>query len=293
MTLGILGAIYVTLNLIPFHSIDVKPFYDQEKPLVIAHQGGEHLAPSSTIPAFENAVGLGADVLETDIHISKDGHLIAIHDPTVDRTTDGTGYVNELNLEELKTLDAGYYWVNDDGDHPFRDQGIELVTVEELFEAFPNQRFLIEIKDTNPYERMDDISERLSKLIEEHKMEQQVTVASFDHDIIETFQQYASDEVAVSAGEQEVRNFVMTHKFFLKNLYFPSVDSMQLPLEASGYDLTTPDILGGAEQMGLQIHYWTINDPETMESLIRRGADGIVTDRPDLLVNILEELGYE
>lgn len=67
---------------------------------------------------------------------------------------------------------------------------------------------------------------------------------------------------------------------------------MQLPVQASGYDLTTPDILESAESMGLQIHYWTINEPEVMKTLIKRGADGIVTDRPDLLIKVLKELGY-
>ncbi|RPF55839.1 glycerophosphodiester phosphodiesterase [Aquisalibacillus elongatus] len=289
ITLGILGAIYVVLNLIPIHSVDVKPFYQNlDRPLVIAHQGGEHLAPSSTMPAFQNAVNLGVDVLETDIHISKDGHLVAIHDDTVNRTTDGTGAVNDLTLDELKELDAGYYFEKD-GEHPYRGQGIELVTVEELFEKFPDQRFLIEIKDTNPYERMDEISKRLNELIETHQLVDQVTIASFDHNIIETFKKHANPDIAVSGGEQEVRKFVITHKFHLKNLYKPSVDSMQLPLEASGYDLTTYDLLDSAERMGLQIHYWTINDQDDMETLINRGAHGIVTDRPDLMLELLDE----
>ncbi len=292
MTLGILGGLYVILNLIPLHTIDVKPFYKQDKPLVIAHQGGEHLAPSSTMPAFKKANKFGADVLETDIHISKDGYLIAIHDPTVDRTTNGTGYVKDLQLNELKKLDAGYYWSDQDGNFPYRGQGVSLITVEELFNAFPNQRFLIEIKDTNPYNRIEEISKRLNHLITENGLEDQVTIASFDHDIVETFQDVADDDIALSAGEQEVREFVLTHKFFAKNLYFPSVDSMQLPVQASGYDLTTPDILESAESMGLQIHYWTINEPEVMKTLIKRGADGIVTDRPDLLIKVLKELGY-
>ncbi|GEL76224.1 glycerophosphodiester phosphodiesterase [Tenuibacillus multivorans] len=291
-TLAILGAIYILLNLIPIHSIDVKPFHENDRPLVIAHQGGGHLAPSSSMVAFQNAVDLDVDVLETDIHISKDGYLVAIHDPTVDRTTDSSGSVNDLTLDELKQLDAGYYFEDEAGNFPFRNQNIKLITVEELFQAFPNQRFLIEIKDTNPYDRMDEIAKRLAQLIEDHHVEDQVTVASFDHKIIETFQQYASNEIAISGGEQEVRKFVITHKFHLRNLYKPNVDSMQLPLKASGFDLASSDILGGAERLGLQIHYWTINDKETIRTLIEKGADGIVTDRPDLMIKVLEEIGY-
>src|SRR5690606_41056275 len=96
---------------------------DLNYPLVIAHQGGDHLWPGNTMLAFQNAVDLGADVLEMDLHITSDGALILMHDDTVDRTTDGTGEIEAMTLDELKELDAGYDWTRDDGaTHPSRGQ---------------------------------------------------------------------------------------------------------------------------------------------------------------------------
>ncbi|PKR78780.1 glycerophosphodiester phosphodiesterase [Halalkalibacillus sediminis] len=288
-TLTILGILYIVLNWLPLHSVEVKPFFDQEDPLVIAHQGGEHLAPSSTMEAFENAVELGVDVLETDLHISKDGYLVAIHDPTVDRTTDSSGLVAEMTLDELKSLDAGYYFKDEQEQFPFRDQDVQLITVEELFEAFPDMKFEFEIKDTNPYDRMEEISERLASLITEHQMKDQVLIASFDQEILDTFKEYAPG-VALVGGRQEVTKFVVFHKFFVRNLYRPDVDAVQVPLEESGFDLTSENIIDGADRIDLQLHYWTINDQDQMRDLLEAGADGILTDRPDLLLEVIEEL---
>ncbi|WP_188205958.1 glycerophosphodiester phosphodiesterase [Alkalibacillus aidingensis] len=288
--LTVLGAIYILLYLIPVHSVAPAPFFENDDPLVIAHQGGEHLAPSSTMVAFENSVQLGVDALETDIHMSKDGHLINIHDPSVDRTTDGSGYVSDMTLEELKSLDAGYYFEDEQGQHPFRGQGIELITLKELFEAFPDMRFMIEIKDTNPEEMISDIILRLSMLIEEYDMADQVLIASFDHDIITAFKEYDDQGVAVSGGRQNIRNFVIFHKLYMRNLYIPTVNAIQIPTSESGFDLTTNDVINGAERMGLNLYYWTINDQETMRELLEAGADGIITDRPDLLIEVIESM---
>ncbi|GAA0459407.1 glycerophosphodiester phosphodiesterase [Alkalibacillus silvisoli] len=291
--LTILGAIYIFLYLIPMHSVSPKPFFENDRPLVIAHQGGEHLKPSSTMVAFENAVELGVDALETDLHISEDGYLINIHDPSVDRTTDGTGTVSEMSLDELKQLDAGYYFEDEQANHPYRDEGLELVTLEELFEAFPNERFVIEIKNTNPDDRVDELLDRLIQLISEHNMQEQVLISSFDQDIIQALQDKDPYDIAVAGGRQEIRNFIITHKIFLRNLYNPSVDAVLIPTDESGFDLTTNDVISGAERLGLHLTYWTINDSDKMRELIEAGADGIITDRPDLLLDVLEDLGYD
>ena len=110
----------------------------QHTPLVFAHQGGEGLWPSNTLFAFQKAVELGADVLDTDMHMTSDGALVLMHDQTVKRTTDSTGAIRDLTLEQIKKLDAAYRFTTDDGQtFPYRGQGISVPTLEELFEAFP------------------------------------------------------------------------------------------------------------------------------------------------------------
>ena len=125
------------------------------RPLVIAHQGGDGLWAGNTMYAFDKAVEIGADVLEMDAHITKDGENILIHDESVDRTTDGTGLIEELTLAEIQQLDAAYKWTNDEGQtFPFRGQGIQVPTLNGLFEKYPDMRYLIEIKLTkNPIDK--------------------------------------------------------------------------------------------------------------------------------------------
>lgn len=281
----------LVINLFPVKQIKQKSFFNHNRPLVIAHQGGELLAPSNTMASFENAANMGVDVLETDIHITKDGHLVTIHDPSVDRTTNGKGNVADLTLAELQALDAGYHFKDLDGNYSFRGKGVYIPTVEEMFQRFDDMKIEIEIKDDNPPERIEEIASKLWKLIEKYQMEEKIIIGSFDQKILQTFEKYAKGRVAITAGRQEVKSFVVFHKFFLRNLYVPKVDAFQIPIEDSGFDLTDQRLIDGAHRLGMEIHYWTIDDPKTMEKLIDAGADGILTNRPDLLLKLLEEKG--
>ncbi|QFT87810.1 putative glycerophosphoryl diester phosphodiesterase 1 [Bacillus sp. THAF10] len=286
-----LGLVGLLLTFMPLNKNTVKPFFENNgKPLVIAHQGGELLAPSNTMAAFEQAVEMGVDVLETDIHITKDGHLVAIHDPTVDRTTDGTGNVADLTLAEIKELDAGYHFVDLEGATSFRGKEVTIPTVEEMFEAFPNTRIEIEIKDTNPPEKYEEISRKLWELTQQYNRQDSLLVASFDQDILSTFQSYAKGQVALVGGRQEITSFVIFHKLFARSLYAPSVDAFQMPLQESILDLTYKRLIWDAQRSGIQVHYWTIDDKPTMRLLLEKGADGILTNRPDLLLETMEEM---
>jgi glycerophosphoryl diester phosphodiesterase len=276
---------------LPVEKVLPPPFLqkENERPLVIAHQGGKHLAPGNTIEAFQNAVDLGVDVIETDIHITKDGHLVTIHDSTVDATTNGRGFVKDYTLKELQRLDAAYSFQDLKGEFSFRGKHVYVPTLEEVFQRFPNMRINIEVKDDNPTERKKEIVQKLMKLIEEYDMEDKVLIASFDQNIINLFETYSKGRVATQGGKQEAKKFVILHKLFLRNLYKSNVDAFQLPIQEGNLDLTQPILISGAHRIGLHVHYWTVNDQETMERLINLGADGIITDRPDILLKILGE----
>src|SRR5512141_1974821 len=145
---------------------DIKP------PLVIAHQGGDGIRPGDTMVAFDHAVSIGADVLEMDAHITKDGQIVLMHDEKVDRTTNGTGLIEDLTLDQLKQLDAAYKWSNDDGKtFPYRGQGIQVPTLDELFQKYPQMRYVIETKLTqNP------IDKPLCDLLRKHNMQEKVVI---------------------------------------------------------------------------------------------------------------------
>jgi glycerophosphoryl diester phosphodiesterase len=286
--------VYLLLLFVFIPERDVHPFFTHhEGPLNIAHQGGYHLAPSSSIEAFEKAVEFGAHVLEYDLHITMDGYLALIHDPTVDRTTDGIGLVADMTLAEIQALDAGYSFKDLNGDHSYRGQGVYIPDVRELFERYPDMLHLIEIKDTNPYERMDEIIITLWDLVQEYNLQDKVLIAAFDSYILERVTELTNGQAATGGGKKETTKFVVAHKFFLKPFYFPKVDSFQLPLAQAGFDLTDKKLIKGAERLNQQVYYWTINDKDTMLRLLENGAHGIITDRPDLLQEAIQEYSQQ
>ncbi|MFD2042920.1 glycerophosphodiester phosphodiesterase [Ornithinibacillus salinisoli] len=288
-TIGVLVLIWAVIYFFPVPNIAEHSYFENDRPLVIAHQGGEHLAPSSTLEAFRNAKELGVDVIEFDVHMTKDGHLVAIHDPTVDRTTNGEGRVNDMTLEEVQSLDAATYFKDLNGENSYHDQGVYIPTVEEIFEAIPDMRWNIEIKDSNDPELYRPIGEKLWDTIQQYGLEENVLIASFDQEIIDMVLDITNGEALVSGGRKEVTKYVAFHKFLLNGLYWPSVEAVQIPTQEDNFDLMDRKLLHGADRIGLDVHYWTINDKEMMDELLELGADGIITDRPDLLLELLAE----
>jgi len=264
------------------------PFYSGvTRPLVIAHQGGDGIWPGDTMYAFEKAVEIGADVLEMDAHITKDGHIVLMHDETVDDTTDGTGLIEEMTLDQLKKLDAAYEWSNDGGQtFPYRGQGIQVPTLDELFQKFPQMRYVIEIKLTN-----NPIDQPLCDLIRQHGMQDKVVVASFHDEAMQNFRA-TCPEVATSASRGEVTKFVILGKVFLSGLVAPAYQSIQPaydPQESYNIPIMTKRFIREAHAKNVHVEPWTVNDPELMKQYIEWGVDGIITDRPDLMVEILKK----
>ncbi len=261
-------------------------YYDNApKPLVIAHQGGDGVWPGDTMLAFESAVQIGADVLEMDAHLTKDGQIVLMHDEAVDRTTDGIGLIEEMTLAELKQLDAAYDWSNDDGkSFPYRGQGIQVPTLEDVFQKFPQMRYVIEIKLT-----MRPIENPLCDLVRQYNMQDKVLVGSFHDEAMQSFRAICP-EVATSAASDEVRNYVLLGKVFLWGFYLPRFQTIQPPYdpaESLGITIVTERFIRESHAKNIRVEPWTVNDPELMKQYIEWGVDGIITDRPDLLVEVL------
>lgn len=288
--LVILLGIYLVILIVTSFSgkqVPPHPYYDNAPiPLVIAHQGGDDVRPGDTMPAFQHAVDIGAEVLEMDAHITKDGQIVLMHDERVDRTSDGTGLIEELTLEELKKLDAAYQWTPDDGQtYPFRGQGVTIPTLEELFQIFPQMRYVIEIKKTqNP------IDVPLCDLIRAHNMQNKVMVASFHDEAMANFRA-TCPEVATSGSRSEVTSFVLLSKLhwtgFLRN---PKFQSLQVPYETKesyGIPIMTEQFIKLAHARNVRIEPWTVDDPDLMREYIRWGVGGIITDNPDLMLEVI------
>ncbi len=252
------------------------------RPWVIAHQGGDGIWPGDTLFAFENAAELGVDILEMDMHSTADGVLVMMHDATVDRTTDGSGRINDKSLAQLKELDAGYNWTPDDGNtFPFRGQGITVPTLDEVFDTFPDKRFNIEIKQGEP-----SITQPFCQKIRDYDLADQVLVASFSQEVLEEFRQVCP-EVATSSGETEVIQLFVFSKIFIESILSPHYQAVQVPEERSGLRVLTPRFVDAAHNRDLEVHAWTINEVNDMQRMLDLGLDGIITDRPDRLLEVL------
>ena len=289
-TLAIVILIGLVLLLIFLPDAPESAYYNIiDRPLVIAHQGGDGVWPGNTMYAFEQAVEIGADVLEMDAHITRDDQIVLMHDEEVDRTTDGIGVIEEMTVEEIQQLDAAYRWSNDDGKtFPFRGQGIQVPTLEELFLIFPQMRYLIEIKLTqNP------IDKPLCDLIRKHNMQDKVVIASFHDEAMKNFRS-TCPEVATSASRGEVTAFVLLGKAFLSGLTVPQYESIQPPYdpqESMNIPIMTERFVREAHAKNIAVEPWTVDNPELMKQYIEWGVDGIITDRPDLMVEVLNEMG--
>lgn len=280
----ILAAIYVYLAMRTGEKAAERAVFAKEKMpfLVFAHRGGGGLFPENTLGAFEYSARMGADVLELDAHSTADGTLVVLHDQTVDRTTDGRGRINDLTLDELKKLDAGFPFTPDGGQtFPFRGKGITVPTLEEIFTALPDKTFNIEPKQSAP-----SIVASLCEMIRRHKMTDKVIVGSFRQAVIDEFRQ-TCPEVATSATPSEVSEFLALSKTGLSESYSPPFQALQVPQNLSGLAVVTKAFVENAHRKNLKVHVWTINETADMQRLLGLGVDGIMTDYPDRLLNLL------
>jgi glycerophosphoryl diester phosphodiesterase len=253
------------------------PFFENERGVqVIAHRGGAALRPENTLAAFEHAAVLGADILEMDLRVTADGAIVVLHDADVDRTTDGSGAVAKLSLAQLRALDAGYRWSIDGGaSFPYRGHGVRIPTLEEVFKRLPSSRMNIEMKEFTP-----DGAGALCALIRREDMQAKVLIASAPDEGMNAFRK-ACPEVATSMTASEARAFILFGR-----LTVASVQALQIPDRAAGRVLPSRDLIGDSRRRNLKVYVWTINDEQRMRELIELGVDGIITDRPDRLLEL-------
>ncbi|HEV2235091.1 MAG TPA: glycerophosphodiester phosphodiesterase [Ktedonobacterales bacterium] len=254
------------------------------RPLFFAHRGGALEAPENTIAAFERGLAAGADALELDIQTTREGEIVVIHDPTLERTTNGAGPVSALTLDELGQLDAGYRFTTDGGaTFPWRGAGVRVPTLRAVLERFPATRLNIDLKQSSPARE-----ERLWALIQEYAAADRVLVASGDeHEPIVRFRRLAAGRVATSASEREIRAFVIAALGRVAWALRPAYDALQVPEVYGRVRVVSRTTVAAAHRAGLAVHVWTVDDRPAMERLLALGVDGLMTDRPEVLAEVL------
>lgn len=261
------------------------PFFNirrDSEVLVIAHRGGLALSPENTIEAFKNADEMGVDAIELDIHSSKDGEIVIMHDDTIDRTTDGSGDIRDYTLSELKSFDAGYRWTDDGGvSYPFRGKGIQIPTLSEAFSKIKSANIIVEIKQSEP-----SIIKPLCDLIRKYGLENKVIAASFSSDALLEFRR-SFPEAATSATKAEAVKFFILNMFHLAGFYKPPAVALQVPEYHEGRKVINKRFVDSARKNNIEVHAWTINELDDMRRMISLGVNAIVTDYPDRLLKLL------
>ena len=263
-----------------------RPYFPTEGIACFAHRGGAALWPENTLEAFRGGLAAGCQWIETDIHMTRDGHIVTFHDATLERTTNGRGRIADLTLAELRRLDAGYRFSPDGRSFPFRGQGLTVPTLAEVLALDPVARVNLEIKQARP-----SMAAALWRFVEDHGVHDRLLVAGEDADVVREFRNLARGRVATSAGKREVFGFWLAARAGVADFLPIEYDALQVPIRFSALEVVTPGFVDAAHRRGLQVHVWTIDAIEEMRWLVDVGVDGIMTDQPARLVELIRERG--
>jgi len=260
-----------------------RPYFGNVTPFPFAHRGGAKRWPENTLVAFEGAAALGVRHIETDIHETADGHFVCFHDTTLERTTDGQGRIADFTLEELRKLDAGYRFERG-GKREFRGRGVTIPTLEEALGLDPELHYNLEIKPNDPA-----MARRLWEWIAHQGTYDRVLVASEHDQVVAEFRELSKGRVATSPGFRGALGFwLRVLSCTAANGVFP-FDALQIPPSYRGLDVVTPRFVQAAHAHGIQVHVWTIDDRKQMHRLLDAGVDALMTDLPEVLLEVLSE----
>ena len=246
-------------------------FLDGPVPLAMAHRGGAIEHVENTMPAFEACVALGYRYLETDVRVTSDGVLVGFHDPTLDRVTDRTGRVEALPWREVQTALIG-------GREP-------IVRLEDLLGAWPDVRFNLDIKAA-------EVLAPLVRLVRRLGVEDRICLGSFSDARIAAARRVFGPDVCTSLGPKGVAALrLSSYSPRAAGLVRIEAGCAQVPLQLGGRPLVDERFIAAAHARSLQVHVWTVDDEQEATDLLDLGVDGLMTDRPAMLRDLLQARG--
>ena len=327
ITLAALMLLHIILMLIPRprnYAEKNGMMKDGEMPILIAHGGGNREFPDNTLEAFYNAYSVDNRVMmETDVSITKDGVVILSHDTTIDRKTNETGNIIDWNYTDLIAKEVNFGYTNPtedgklagerklfttdegktvtpldvdypDGVEPRHNEVFLATTLEELLIAFPENRINVEIKQSG--DTGLKAAEAVLELLEKHNAFDRVVLASFHSEVYDSFKILQRDghvpkNFMYSPATAGVVKYYILHVTNLDIFFTDGICVFQIPTKQMGINLATKALVDNAHRHNVAVHYWTINDPEEMKHLIGIGADGIMTDYPHRLKEVMANYG--
>jgi len=256
----------------------IRIHFSGHSPHVIAHRGFSAVAPENTLAAFRKAIDIGADMIELDVLLSKDGEVVVIHDSKVNRTTDGIGLVRNLTLKELKRLDAGSWF-----DRAF--SGERIPTLAEVFELAKGRILLnVEIKSgavlPQGFQVSNGIEERVARLVEEYDLEQDVVISSFKPLALERIKEI----------DPHLKTELLHTGFFFKHRPLTMVRKVHASAFNCDRRRLTRGMVTSLHKHRVKVNVYTVDRQKEIEKFISYSIDGIITNYPNRAIKILEEL---
>lgn len=270
----------------------------ERRVIAFAHQGGSYEGPSSTLAAIAHALDVGCSAIELDVHATSDRRIVVCHDSTVERTTAHRGAIAGLSLDELRQMDNAFWWSPGEtvspglspAHYPYRglaprDLRFSIVTLEEVARTFPGVLLNLDIKQTDP--EVEPYEELLARELRRLERTDSVIVASFHDRAIVRFRQLAP-EVATSAATGEVSAFFYSLD---GHPVVPPAQVLQVPARFADIEVVSERFVDVAHEMGVAVHVWTVNELDEMRRLLDLGVDGLISDTPTQLSELLTQRG--
>jgi glycerophosphoryl diester phosphodiesterase len=252
-----------------------RPFFDRQR-LVFAHRGGSGLAPENTIVAFDNGLALGADGLELDVHLSRDGRVVVHHDRTLDRTTNLRGFVADRTADELAHADAGYQF-RQNGSFPFRGRAGGVPVLADVLARYRDVPMVIELKLNS-----QELAAAVVDIVRRADAVERVCLGSFGLRVLRTVRRL-EPAIATSAAREEVR-WALYRTWCRWPVSRVSYSCYQVPEWSGRTHVVYPGFIAAAHRAELPVQVWTVDTESDARRLLGWGVDALITDRPDLIV---------
>ena len=247
-----------------------------QRPLVYAHRGGSALRPENTIAAFDHGLSLGADGLEFDVHLSRDGVVVVHHDTTLERTTNGRGALAAHSADELARLDAGYRFES------YRGAAGGVPALRDVLRRYPAVRFIIEMKVNDPilaHRTIDEV--RAAGALD------RAALGSFGTRVLRAARAY-EPRIATGSSREETR-LALYRSWVRWPVRHPAYREYQVPELSGSTRVVSPRFVRDAHRAGLPVKVWTVDNEADMRRLLGWGVDAIISDRPDVAVRVVSE----
>lgn len=243
---------------------------NDNRPLVWAHRGASGYCPENTLPAFKKAAKLGADGVELDVQLTKDGELVVCHDETVDRTSNGKGWIKDMTLAELRSLDFSC------GNEEYA--GVTIPTMREVLELLAPTELTINIELKTGIVFYPGIEEKLLSLVKEYQSEDKVIYSSFNHYTVKRIGELDSSAALgflYADGTIDMPEYAIKH----------GVKALHPAL----YNIRFPGFMEKCKQNGIAVNVWTVNTEEYMAMSCKAGVDAIISNYPDRVFAVIEK----